>query len=125
MKSHTEEKIEQAYSVAVKLGLNPSSEAKKDLFMMSLRRIAVAAVDEVRNEVSQYMYVKSQEYSEGKQKKGGRNNRLIDNCQREHLPPIEKTELFLLKCKEAFDNPNKFFGGMFDWVMSESGCSSK
>ncbi len=29
------------------------------------------------------------------------------------------------KCKEVFDNPNKFFGGMFDWVMTESGCSSK
>lgn len=54
-----------------------------------------------------------------------RNNRMLDNCKREHLPPLEKTELFLSKCKEAFDNPEKFFGGMFDWVMSESGCSLK
>ena len=53
-----------------------------------------------------------------------RNNRMIDNCKREHLPQIEKTELFLSKCKEAFDNPEKFLGGMFDWVMFESKLSS-
>lgn len=53
------------------------------------------------------------------------NNRLLDNCKRKHLPALEKTELFLSKCKEAFDNPDKFFGGMFDWVMKESGLSSK
>ena len=52
-------------------------------------------------------------------------NRLIDNCEQEYLPPIEKTKLFLSKCKEAFDNSEKFLGGMFDWVMLESGCSSK
>lgn len=49
-----------------------------------------------------------------------RNNRLLDNCKREHLPPLEKTEIFLTKCKEAFDYPEKFFGGMYDWVISES-----
>lgn len=53
------------------------------------------------------------------------NNRLIMNCESGHLPPLEKTELFLSKCKEAFDNSDKFFGGMFDWIMSESGCSLK
>ena len=42
-----------------------------------------------------------------------------------HLPELPKMELFLSKCKEAFDNPEKFFGGMFDWVMLESGCSLK
>lgn len=52
-------------------------------------------------------------------------NKLIDNCKRGFLPELEKMELFLFKCKEAFDNPEKFFGGMFDWVMSESGCSLK
>lgn len=64
------------------------------------------------------------EHEPDKTKQGGRNNRLIDNCKRGHLPPLAKMELFLLKCKEAFDHPEKFFGGMFDWVMSESGCSS-
>ncbi len=29
-------------------------------------------------------------------------------------------ELFLTKCKEAFDNPERFLGGMFDWVLEES-----
>jgi hypothetical protein len=34
-------------------------------------------------------------------------------------------ELFLSKSKEGFENSHKFLGGMFDWVMKESGCSSK
>lgn len=53
------------------------------------------------------------------------DNKLIENCEEKHLPPIENMELFLSKCKEAFDNPHKFFGGMFDWVMEKSGCSLK
>ena len=48
-------------------------------------------------------------------------NRLLVNCERNHLPPLKQTELFLLKCKEAFDNSHRFLGGMFDWVMIESG----
>jgi len=51
------------------------------------------------------------------------NNKLIINCDKNHLPKLETTELFLTKCKEAFDNPQNFFGGMFDWVMKESGLS--
>jgi hypothetical protein len=52
-------------------------------------------------------------------------NQLLWNVEKKHLPELPKTELFLSKCKEAFDHPEKFFGGMFDWVMSESGCSLK
>lgn len=48
------------------------------------------------------------------------NNRLLDNISREKLPEKEKTELFLIKCKEAFDNQEKFFGGILDWIMKES-----
>lgn len=51
-------------------------------------------------------------------------NRLLFNINNNHLPPINQMELFLNKCKEAFDNEQKFFGGMFDWVMSESGLST-
>ena len=50
-------------------------------------------------------------------------NRLLVNIERKHLPCLKQTELFLSKCKDAFDNPHKFLGGMFDWVMSESGLS--
>jgi len=50
-----------------------------------------------------------------------RNNRMIDNCKRKHLPPIETMELFLTSCKFAFDNPQKFLGGKFDWAMRKSG----
>ena len=70
-----------------------------------------------------FMMLGEHEYNETDE--GCVNNRLIDNCKREHLPPLEKTELFLSKCKEAFDNSHMFFGGMFDWVMLESGCSIK
>ena len=60
-----------------------------------------------------------------KTNEGGRNNRLIDNCKRGFLPDLIKIELFLIKCKFCFDNPNKFLGGQFDWVMLESKCSIK
>lgn len=72
---------------------------------------------------SAFYFMMLEEHEPDKTKEGGRNNRLIDNCNRNHLPNIETTELFLIKCKYAFDNPEKFLGGMFDWVMSESGCS--
>ncbi len=52
-------------------------------------------------------------------------NRLINNCDWGNLPKLEQTELFLRKCKEAFDNSEKFFGGVFDWVMYESKLSNK
>lgn len=58
-----------------------------------------------------------------KTKEGGRNNRLLDNCERKRLPSLDKTEMFLIKCKIAFDNPERFFGGMFDWAMDEAGIS--
>jgi hypothetical protein len=49
-----------------------------------------------------------------------RNNRLLDNCKRGHLPELEKMEAFLMKCKEAFDHPEKFLGGQYDWCMHKS-----
>ncbi len=49
------------------------------------------------------------------------DNRLITNCNNNHLPSLEKIEKFLIKSKKAFDHPEKFFGGMFDWIMNESG----
>lgn len=74
---------------------------------------------------SAFYFMMLGEHEPDKTKEGGRNNRMIDNCNRNRLPELKKMELFLAKCKEAFDHPEKFFGGMFDWCMSESGCSSK
>jgi hypothetical protein len=65
------------------------------------------------------------EHEADKTKEGGRNNRLLDNCKRGYLPNIDAMEAFLTKCKFAFDNPDKFLGGMLDWVMFTSGLSSK
>lgn len=50
-----------------------------------------------------------------------RNNRLLDNCKRGHLPELEKMEAFLAKCSYAFSNVGKFLGGQYDWCMHESG----
>lgn len=52
-------------------------------------------------------------------------NRLIENCNEGYLPTLPLMEAFLSKCKEAFDNQEKFFGGIFDWIMSESGLSTR
>jgi hypothetical protein len=52
------------------------------------------------------------------------NNRLVNNCKNEHLPPIEKMELFLSNCKEAFDNQDKFFGSTFDWIIYKSNLNN-
>jgi hypothetical protein len=54
-----------------------------------------------------------------------RNNRLLDNCERNKLPALAKTEAFLTSCKFAFDNSHSFIGGMLDWIISESGVYAK
>ena len=36
------------------------------------------------------------------------DNRLLLNIEKNHLPDLETTELFLRTCKDAFDNPQKF-----------------
>lgn len=50
-------------------------------------------------------------------------NRLKDNCGK-HLPELKKMELWLSKCKEAWDNHHKFLGGMYDWTIRKSGLSN-
>lgn len=52
-----------------------------------------------------------------------RNNRFLDNCERGHLPPLEKMELFLTQCKSVFDNSDRFLGGLYDYVIEHSGLS--
>ena len=47
-------------------------------------------------------------------------NRLLYNCEKGHLPSLDKMESFLIHCKIAFDNPEKFFGGMLDWIIKKS-----
>lgn len=49
------------------------------------------------------------------------NNMLLLNCGK-HLPELEKMEKWLKACKEAFDNPQSFIGGMYDWTIRQAGC---
>lgn len=51
------------------------------------------------------------------------DNMLEYNCQGCHLPELSKMELWLQACKEAFDNPEKFLGGMYDWTLRKSGLA--
>lgn len=56
----------------------------------------------------------------GEHEKDGRfTNTLKLNAGR-HLPELPKIENWLHKCREAFDNPEKFIGGMYDWTLMES-----
>lgn len=50
-------------------------------------------------------------------------NKLESNCYLNHLPPMDHMESWLLKCKEAFDNLDKFIGGMYDWTIENSKIS--
>jgi len=65
MKSFVEHKIEETYNVAIKLGLSKSSDMEKDLFKTALRQIAVAAIDEVRGNISQLLHEESNKYTNG------------------------------------------------------------
>ena len=67
-----------------------------------------------------FYYMMLGEHEPDRTTQGGRNNRLLDNCSRGHLPELAKMESFLSYCKEAFDNPEKFIGGMLDWVMGKA-----
>jgi hypothetical protein len=74
---------------------------------------------------SAFYFMMVGEHESDKTAEGGRNNRLLDNCRRGFLPQLDNMEMFLVKCKIAFDNPQRFFGGMYDWVMRESEISKK
>lgn len=54
-----------------------------------------------------------------------KSNQLLHNIEKNHLPSKPQMELFLSKCKYAFDNSGSFLGGMFDWVLVKSGCSTR
>jgi len=57
-----ETKIEEAYKVALMLGLDKAENIQKELFKKTLNQIAVSAVDEVRKELNEMMHQKSQQY---------------------------------------------------------------
>jgi hypothetical protein len=63
MKSFVEEKIEEIYNVAIKLGLENATDMEKDLFKKALKQIAVAAIDEVRGNIIQLIYEVSNKYN--------------------------------------------------------------
>lgn len=53
-----------------------------------------------------------------------KDNRLLYNCESGYLPPLDKMEKFIKSCKFTFDNSDKFLGGIYDWVLEESGLSN-
>ena len=74
--------------------------------------------------VKSAFYYMMLEHHEPDQYKNGhlqRNNRLLDNVTKNHLPVLEKTERFLANCRYVFDNPHAFLGGQYDWIIEKSG----
>ncbi len=65
MKSFVEHKIEEIYNVVIKLGVEKATDMEKDLFKKALRQIAVAAIDEVRGNISQLLHEESNKYTNG------------------------------------------------------------
>ena len=47
-------------------------------------------------------------------------NKLIENCERQNMPNILFMELWLRRCRYAFDNPQKFFGGFYDYTIRKA-----
>jgi hypothetical protein len=72
---------------------------------------------------SAFHFMMSEEHHDEKWDDGKvRSNMLKLNCGN-HLPELIKMESWLKSCKEAFDNPQKFLGGMYDWTLRKSGLS--
>lgn len=63
MKSFVERKVEEIYNVAIKLGVERATDMEKDLFKKALRQIAVAAIDEVRSNITQLLHEESNRYT--------------------------------------------------------------
>lgn len=77
--------------------------------------------------VKSAFYFMMLEHHEPDQYKNGhlqRNNRLLDNVSKNHLPVLENMELFLSSCKFVFDNPHSFLGGQYDWIIEKSGLGT-
>lgn len=51
------------------------------------------------------------------------DNMLEYNCTYKHLPPMPQMESWLRACKEAFDNPERYLGGMYDWTLRQAGLA--
>lgn len=59
MSNYTEKKINQVFELALKLGLDKSSNYEKEIFKNSLIEIAVAAIDESTQFIDELMHQRS------------------------------------------------------------------
>lgn len=62
-KTGTDARIDEAFNVAVQLGVSFTSNVEEDTFRKALQRIAVYALDEARHGVEQYMHEMSDSYT--------------------------------------------------------------
>jgi len=62
MNKHAENKIEEIYQLALKLGLEARTDMEKSIFKKSLAQIAVCAVDDIRGDVGILLLDKSRSY---------------------------------------------------------------
>ena len=58
-------KINETYKVAMKLGLENANEIERNVFKEMLYQIAIAANDEMRQEVSEVIHKQANKYTTG------------------------------------------------------------
>lgn len=56
-------KIEEAYNIALKLGMKGASKIEKDVYKRLLTEIAICAIDELRSDVTSLMSKRAQKYN--------------------------------------------------------------
>ncbi len=62
-----------------------------------------------------FRYMKNGKYEE--------DSSLMENVKDNQLPGIYRTEVFLKKCLEIFENPQLAEGALIDWIKTETFCS--
>ncbi len=56
-------KIEEAYNIALKLGMEGASKIEKDIYKKLLNEIAIYAIDELRADVTSLMSDRAHKYN--------------------------------------------------------------
>ena len=62
MKTYVENKIDEVYELALRLGLEDRTTLEKGVFKLQLKQIALSAVDEVSDNLGAFMHEEHMKY---------------------------------------------------------------
>lgn len=104
------------------MGLNSIFGALQVMYLSFIRNYSTlihchAGINRSQTVKACFHYMMTGEHSPEDETK---NINMLKHNADKHLPSISKMEAWLKACKEAFDNPDKFLGGMYDWTLIES-----